>query len=234
MNDIYPNAPLDEAIFEIRFPAELSIECKRDEYYEKIRSNFSNIFVPPYEVGKSYSLQPYSFRNDDHSEIINFSVNTFSYHTKKYAGFKVFRNKAIEYLELFCQLYKIKFLKRTGLRYINYIPLERKNDTVPIHNYLKFGYILPDSIPSNFEALETGLLSKIGDGKLRTAIGLAKLTKETQVEAILLDFDFYFEGNPEVSKLELYIENSHNYIKKAFEDIISDEYRNIMQGEVKI
>jgi uncharacterized protein (TIGR04255 family) len=234
MADIYPNAPLDETIFEVRFPAELSIECKRDEYYEKIRSNFSNIFVPQYEAGKSYSLHPYSFRNNDHSEIINLSVNTFSYHKKKYEGFQIFKNKTIEYLETLFQIYKIKILKRTGLRYINYIPLERENGIIPMHNYLKFSYKLPDSISSNFEALETALLSKIGEGKLRTAIGLAKLTKDPQVEAILLDFDFYFEENLEVSKLELYLDNSHNYIKQAFEDIISDEYRNIMEGEVKI
>lgn len=34
--------PLVEVIFEIRFPAELSIECKKDEYYEKIRNDYPN------------------------------------------------------------------------------------------------------------------------------------------------------------------------------------------------
>src|SRR3989337_722907 len=137
MPKTYPNAPLDEAIFEIRFPGELSIECRRDEFYEKIRSKLPNIFVPKMEIEKSYSLQPYSFINDDHSELVNFSINTFSYHAKKYEGFNSFKNKTLRYMRLFCQLYKIKSLKRTGLRYINHISFKRENGIIPINKYLK-------------------------------------------------------------------------------------------------
>ena len=35
-NEIYPHAPLLETVFEIRFPGELSVECRRDVFFMKV------------------------------------------------------------------------------------------------------------------------------------------------------------------------------------------------------
>lgn len=232
MSKIYPNAPLDEVVIEIRFPAELSIESSRDEYYEKIRKELPNIFVPRISTGESLSLLPYSFKNDDGNETVQFSINRISYHTNKYTGYNRFKTKAMHYLPLFCRMYKIKSLKRTGLRYINYIPFERDNNIIPIQKYINFGYDIPSSIPQDYEAFNTELLSKIKDGKMKTSIGIVTSTKNPTIETIALDFDFYFEGELKLTNLGNYLETSHNHIKKVFEDIISDRYRKIMEGEI--
>ena len=41
--DIYPNSPLVEVGFEMRFPGEPRVECNRDILYEKIRGDFQNV-----------------------------------------------------------------------------------------------------------------------------------------------------------------------------------------------
>ncbi len=43
--EIYPNSPLVEVVFEVRFPGEPGVECNRDIFYEKIRGDFSNVLV---------------------------------------------------------------------------------------------------------------------------------------------------------------------------------------------
>ena len=51
--EIYKNAPLIETVFEIRFPAELTIECNRDKLYEEIRNIYSKILIPTAVPGKA-------------------------------------------------------------------------------------------------------------------------------------------------------------------------------------
>jgi len=55
MSKLYKNPPSIDAVFEIRFSAELSIECQRDRFYERIRNDYPQIFVP-IVVGESPSL----------------------------------------------------------------------------------------------------------------------------------------------------------------------------------
>ncbi len=226
----YKKPPVKEAIFEIRFPAELSIECRKDEYYEKIRKELPQIFVPAIDSPEPYPLKNYKFQSPDNSKMVMFSINRFSYHDNKYSNFDNFRKETEKYVIMFCDLYKISQLKRTGLRYINHIPITQEKGTISIKKYLKFEYNLPKSIPTDFELFQTLLLTKLNDGKLRILIQTVQ-TKENQ-EIILLDFDFFFEGKFFVTNLGEYLEKSHKHTKKVFEDLISDEYKKfIIQRE---
>jgi uncharacterized protein (TIGR04255 family) len=55
-NKIYKNAPLLEAIFEIRFPGEPAIECHRDVFFEKVRKIYPKILVPKLISGQPIAL----------------------------------------------------------------------------------------------------------------------------------------------------------------------------------
>ncbi len=227
MNTKYIDPPVIEAVFEIRFPAELSIESQRDKYYEKIREYFPDISVPKVESPEPYPLKPYRFETSDKLKMIQFSINRFSFHTKKYNTFNEFNTEVINYIESFCELYRISKLNRTGLRYINHIPIERENGVLQISKYLKFGYILPDIIPSNLELFQTVLLSRIEEGKLRILIASQNAIGTGDGEIMVLDFDFFFEGDLSVDLLKNYLQNSHIHTKKVFESLISKEYRSI-------
>ena len=231
MSNEYKNPPLVEAVFEIRFPAELSIECRKDEYYEKIRSQYPNIFVPRIIDPEPYPLKNYRFENSDKSKLVQFSISKFSFHCKKYKTFEKFGKESLKYTELFCKHYSISRLKRTGLRYINQIPIKRERGIITLFDYLKFGYILPDAIPNQMELFNTVLLTKVGKGKLRMSIHSEELGIPEGIEVIVLDFDFFFEGDLTADNLQNYLEESHLHTKKTFESLISDEYRDIMKEE---
>lgn len=229
MGNEFKKAPVIEAVFEIRFPAELSIECRRDEYYEEIRKTYSNISLPVIDSPEPNALRAYRFETEDKTSLIQFSINRFSFHSRNYKIFNEFSSETLKYLELFCNHYKISQLKRTGLRYINHIPIEMKQDVIPLSKYLKFGYNLPNTIPENLELFHTILLTKMGNGKLRILIASQEKLEPLGKNAIILDFDFFFEGELDIKNIKDYLEKSHIYTKSTFESLLSDEYINTLK-----
>lgn len=233
MSRLYKNPPLIEAIFEIRFPAELSVECQRDKFYEEIRNDYPQILVP-IVMGGSPSLKSYEFRGLEGKKIIRCSINTFSVHTNKYEGFARFEKDCLKYTQMFTKLYNITSLKGTGLRYINHIPIVRVKGCIPIQEYLKFGYSFPSELGlDKYELFDTTLITRIGEGKLKLLARYLEVPGAPQREFILLDFDYHHEGELEAGKVADYLSKSHMYTKKIFEDIISDKYKMVMEIDRK-
>ena len=231
MSKLYKNPPLVESVFEIRFPPELAIECKKDEYYNQIRREFPEINLPLVDSPEPYPMRNYLFRDNNREKGIQFSVNKCSFHRYKYLGFSLFKEEALHYLGLFAEKFNIRQLHRTGLRYVNHIPILRENGVIPIEKFLNFGYKTPKSIPEAYDYLHTVLFIKLGKGSLRILIQYRKLQDEKETEVIVLDFDYFFERDLEFTKIETYIDESHKYTKQIFEDLITEYYKKIMDME---
>jgi len=231
MSELYKNPPLIEAVFEITFPPELSIETKRDEFYKKIRNEFPEINLPLQTDQEPYPLKNYLFRDTKHEKGVAYSINKFSYHCYKYYGFARFKEESLKYLKMFAEYFGIKSLERTGLRYVNHIPILSEDGVIPIERYLHFGYRLPDSIPEKYNLLHTVIFVKLGEGNLRILIQYQKLPDALQSEIILLDFDYFLEGKLSFSNIETYLDDSHKHTKKIFEDLTTEEYKIIMRQE---
>lgn len=220
-----------ESVFEIRFPPELTIECRKDEYYEQIRAEFPEINLPLVDSPEPCPMRNYLFRDSKREKGIQFSINKCSFHRYKYLGFKQFKEEALRYLGLFTERFRIQTLYRTGLRYVNHIPILREDGVIPLGKYLNFGYRTPESIPKTYDFLHTVLFINLGDGSLRILIQYKKLPDEKETEIIILDFDYFFEGNLNFSEVQKYIDESHKHTKSIFEDLITDEFRKIMDME---
>jgi len=227
MGEPYKNAPLIEAVFEIRFPPELSIECQRYKYYNEIRKQFPNVSLPPIDSPEPYPLKGYRFETSDTSELIQFSLNRFSYHCKRYETFEKFKDNASKYIGSFCKHFNVFALNRTGLRYINHIPFKRENGGVPLSKFLKIGFVTPETIPDQMELFQTILLTRMNDGKLRILIASREPSPKTEI--ILLDFDFSFEGDLSVDALQEYLNQSHLHTKKIFLSLLTDGYKHFLE-----
>jgi uncharacterized protein (TIGR04255 family) len=228
MSEIYKNAPLIEAIFEIRFPAEISIKCKTDLFYNKIKANFPLLaMLPP---GASHI---YDFLNKEKNEIIRVGLDRISYHAKKYeGGFSKFQEDALKYLYCFIDTYQIGKIRQTGLRYVNHIPIVKIDGVIPLEKYINFGYRLPSkNIPNKFELLNTILVVRIDGGKLKILIEAKQMPDITKTDILVLDFDFMFFEKLDVKKIVEYIAESHGHTKAIFEDLISEEYKKVMEGD---
>lgn len=229
LSPIYPNAPLVEAVFEIRFPGEPAVECRRDEFFELIRSEYGHVFVPKAQPGQAPALQLYNFKREDNQTSVMTAINRFAFSTKKYEGFQKFEKEALRLIRLFADKFNIEKLTRTGLRYINVIPFVRGEGKDALSNYLQVAVKLPLAFPSEFRHLELAFVSQTEEGLITTRI--EPLVAQNGTQAILLDFDFAMEKDLHIRRIKSYLDESHRHTKAMFEQIITDNYRKYIRGE---
>ena len=98
------------------FTGKPAIECRRDDYFARVRSEFPVVAVPNAELGKGPALQPYQFRSEDEFETIMVAINRFAYSTKRYAGFGAFKPRALKLTREFCRLYGIVTRQPSAMR----------------------------------------------------------------------------------------------------------------------
>ena len=230
MAEVFPKAPLIETVFEIRFPANLRIEENKTAFFSKVEGQFPNIFLPNYLATTEPYLGtlPFKFSSVEGDKAIQLSVHRFSFHSYIYRGFDIFSIEALKYTSLFCEVYNISKLQRTGLRYINHIPFLPEKECVPIQRFLNAKYLFPKSIGESFSLIQNTFVAKLGEGKLRMMI--QNQTLEDGKPVLVLDFDYTFEGNLNRDRVKEYLNNSHRHTKQVFLDLITDEYKKIMRG----
>ncbi|MBI5208221.1 MAG: TIGR04255 family protein [Candidatus Firestonebacteria bacterium] len=230
-NDLYINAPLVETVFEIRFPGEPAIECHRDIFFEKVRDIYPKILVPKLISGQPIALEPYRFECEDSTYGVMVSLNKFGIYCRKYEGFEKFKDEILKISKIFGELFKIKKLNRTGLRYINIIPFTREDSTIPIKKILNFNINLPENISVNLKNLNIVFESETDGGCITTRIEPAISQDKTQ-EVIFLDFDYAKEKNLNFNSLEKYLNESHKHTKTFFEELITSDYKKVMKGDI--
>jgi uncharacterized protein (TIGR04255 family) len=229
--EIYVNSPLAEVIYEIRFPGEPAIECNRDKFYEEIRNEYSKVLVPNFIQGQAMAVEPYRFENEDRTGGVMLSINKIAIYCKKYKGFDLFKNETMRILTIFRKLFKVDKLKRSGLRYINIIPFTREGNIVPFKNYLNIQINLTKSISTDFKNFNMIFVSQTEGGSIATHIEPI-ISSTLTGEAIMLDFDYAKEKDLEFNSIGQYLEESHNHTKELFEELITDNYRKVMRGDV--
>lgn len=228
--NIYPNSPLIEVVFEIRFPGELRVECNRDIFYEKIREHFPNVLVPSVKDGGFPALEPYRFESEDTLTGMMIALNKFAYYARRYPGYGQFSKEVLRWVTEFGKIYKVSKLNRSGLRYINIISFSRESGVIPLNRFLKMRLDLPEVFPDNFENLSLVFISKTEWGAITTKIE-SIITADRSHEAILLDFDYAKEKDLTIDSVAQYLEESHAHTKRVFEQLITDEYRQYLKGD---
>lgn len=227
--NVYPNSPLAEVVFELRFPGELAVECRRDEYYATIRGDFPYVWVPDVEAGKPPALQPYQFKSEGDAQAVMAAINRFAYSTKQYDGFARFKPRALELAEGFCDRFGIHKLNRIGLRYINIIPFVRDAGRIPWQQYFTVRMSLPAGAFDCLTGVNIAYEAKCDVGTITTRIACVR--SDEAAEAFLLDFDFAKTESVTTAGLSAAIQEAHDETKRVFQEIVSEQYKAVMRGE---
>ena len=229
--EIYPNSPLVEVIFEIRFPGEPVVECRRDIFYESVRNEYSQVLVPQTKEGSFVALEPYCFEKKDKSAGVMLAMNKFSFYCRKYPGFAEFKKEFMKLLRGFRRAYpKIDTLTRTGFRYVNIIPFTREDGTLPFNKFLKMSIQAPPSIPPQYENISLAFISRTDSGSITARVETMQ-SADQKGEAILLDLDYAKERVLNIQSIGKYLEESHSFSRQLFEDLITDDYRAFLRGD---
>jgi uncharacterized protein (TIGR04255 family) len=231
-NELYPNQPLVEVVFEIRFPAEPMIECKRYEFYDRIRQNYSNVIIPSIQQSPFPALNPYRFEKADGSAGTMIAIDKFSYYSHRYPGYYEFKKEFLFLVSEFNKLFNLTKLIRVGWRYVNIIPFTRENGYVPLKRFFNLTLHFGKDISDECENLSITLVSKKDDYSITTRLENVKAPEESG-EALHLDFDCFKGLDLSFSEIETHIERTHGIAKKMFEQIITADYREYLRG-VKI
>ena len=232
MSEVFPNAPVKEAIFQVRFPGELSIEGKRHEFQSKVRSEYPTLYVPKVQPEVAPALQAYSFRNEEEKASINLALNSFSYSTNQYLGFEKFRNRFLAAFSVFQEMFNIPKFSRIGLRYTNHIPILKEQGIIPLVEALKIGLKLPSLIPEKYEEFLVVFATELGDGKLRCIVQYQEVQPQGK-EFLLLDFDYFIKGELNPNSIESLLETSHRHTKEVFLSLITEGYLAAMKGDTQ-
>lgn len=235
--EIYRNSPLVEVVFEIRFPGEPAVECRRHEFYDAVRGEYPEVIVPQIQTGGTPALQPYRFGRLDRSAGIMLAIDKFAYSARKYPGYEEFKEEFLKLASKFDKLFHLSNLKRTGWRYINIIPYTRENGSIPLKRFFNLDLYLPKrelitqiDAPGQYENLSITLVSRIDNYSITTKLE-SIISSDGSREALLLDLDCAKPRELLFSQTETYIEESHRIARNLFESLITDSYRKYLKGE---
>ena len=126
-------------------------------------------------------------------------------------------------------MFKLAKIDRTGLRYVNVIPFTREEELVPLEHYLTLNLNLPNRNSLAFKDFSVAFVTPANPGMLTVRIGTIS---NPQGEALLLDLDFAREKDLDLAKIAEYLQESHDFTKRCFEELITDNYKRLMSGEV--
>ncbi|MEW6534549.1 MAG: TIGR04255 family protein [Candidatus Auribacterota bacterium] len=229
MHEIYPNSPLIEVVFEIRFNPNFRIKTQLDQFYEQISAEYNSILFPNMEVGQIIGNERYRFEKKDHSAGILIALDRIAYYCRDYQGHKVFISEALKILDLFHSTFRIAKLTRLGWRYINLIPFIREDGSIPLERFFTLKLTLPSEIDGKLNNLNTIFILDIKGGQITTKI--EPIMNEDSKEAIVLDFDYSKIDGLDFSNISGEISNAHKQTRQLFELLITPEYRSYLRGE---
>jgi len=227
----FSKAPLKEVIFEIRFPISMSVACKRDEFYNEIREDYPEIFLPAPSFELHAFDQPVQYLNNDKSERVTCSAQSLSFSTTRYESFEVFKKQCVALAKIFFEKYKtIDKIKRIGFRYINHIPADRKENIVDLSSYLNFKFSLPDCLSKhNLDQFQTIFFIELEKDTSTIRVAIDDIKDDKGKDVLMLDFDLISVREIGIKEIEKYLVTYHDKIEEVFLNITTDAYKKAIR-----
>ena len=101
---------------------------------------------------------------------------------------------------------------------------------MPLDRFLNIRFQMPITITGKYSNISLGFIAKANKGSITARIETLKATDQSG-EAILLDLDYAKEEGLSMKNINKYLDESHNYSRQIFEDLITDSYRMFLRGE---
>jgi uncharacterized protein (TIGR04255 family) len=214
----FPNAPITEALLDIRakFPGSLDLqrlasfhETVKDRYPDK-REHFSWRSGFQMKPGGTVDVvQPsggtdgYSFASKDGLQIVQARMNGFTLNRlKPYDTWEVFRDEAKKQWYRFCAITTPEIVPRVALRYINRLQIP-----LPISDFLDYIRTVPEVAPQLPQGLSSFLMRLVIPALHRNAIAIVTEAMEppqAKTVPLIFDIDVFEEGAFDVQGTEMW------------------------------
>jgi uncharacterized protein (TIGR04255 family) len=206
----FPNAPLSEASYEIRFAPKLRIPAEIWRLQEQVGAACPNFSVENTLVLGGALMPSFTFASKDRTTMVRVSQQNLGIIMTSYPGFAEFQRKVVEWTGSFCTMYGVDSIARTGLRYVNNIILPRQAHlgeyVSPFVDLTRFS---SDTKNSQFVC---EIRSAISDHDLMIRTALIK----EPIPSYMLDIDCYVERPAKPENVAGLLTRFHESAKVTF------------------
>jgi uncharacterized protein (TIGR04255 family) len=223
----FPNSPLREVSFEVRFAPRLRISSEIWKLQDALASEYPSVGTET-NLTPTGLIQGHFFQTVDSENRVLASQNNFGLIKKRYPGFEAFLHEALAFTNRFCQIYGIDTLTRVGLRYSNQFLLPG-GDRVRLSEWVNTFVDLGRVDLSTTAQFVVEMRSGFDDHGVTTRTAL--LTEPAV--AYVLDVDCYVERNCAPTELARLLPTFHESAKRIFlehmKPALKDEFRRRTQ-----
>lgn len=226
--EVFPNNPLKQVAFEIRFQRNLRVLRNIDDMHDQLGPTFTfsgrEGIIFPNEPPASC----YAFSHQNGNLVLKAGEDRFAVLVTRYYKFESFVAELMNRVTNFCELFHIDSFKRVGLRYVNHISIPQYQSGFLLERHVIPYVDLQRIRPAKLRQFSAELLTDNGDCKfnIRTAFILnPKLTDGTYI----LDLDTFVESGTALGQLHNVLETLHKQAQIEFLMHITEEYKEIMR-----
>lgn len=123
--------PIIEAVIEARFPGDARVEYWRGQYQQKIRGEYSKMYVPRVALStpSATALLHYRFFNESETHFVAIAPNSLAYGSTQYPGWQAFRQEFLKHWNAVEGELQPTILTRLGMRFTNSFQSEAVGET---------------------------------------------------------------------------------------------------------
>jgi uncharacterized protein (TIGR04255 family) len=245
---IYDNAPLQEAVFEIRFSQDGFDSASTGQFYEKIKKDYphkENLQIFQFIVGnnpndkeaphipppQSPSLKAWS---SDKEKVLQVGPGILTANHLKYKDFEDFQPMVSAGLKNYLEICTPKSVQRVGTRFINRFLIP--NSSIILSDYFNFSLVPPGPL-KNSNAFQVVFLNSFINAKtgqqyeVKVRFGSESLRPGESGIAFSLDLDSYSTFNFSANYADILEvgEIAHSYVGEIFESFLTQGMRNILK-----
>lgn len=243
---VFPNAPITEALLDIRVDVLKDIDIKQlESFHEHIRDRFPDkktkttfsvgVQVSPQGTLKSLPTaggpQGYLFRSPTEHKIVQARLDGFTFNKlKPYEEWKIFKSEAHELWDLYFKLFNPIKIIRVALRYINRIEVP-----LPMKDFKDYILTNPEVAPKLPQSLAHFYMQLVMPNPEIEANAIVTQTMERptgeQKLPLILDIDVFKEVIYTENKTEIWndFEKLHVFKNDIFFDSITEKTKELFK-----
>lgn len=231
LSEVFPNNPLKQVAFEVRFQRSLKVLCDIGNFQEQLGSEF--IFT-----GREETLFPkeppalsYGFAHCGGNLIVKAGEDRFAVLVTQYEHFEWFVDEVMKRTGQFCDLFRIQTFKRIGLRYVNKIEVTYDGQDFLLEKYVHPYVDLSRLEPALLNRFSVELLTEKPDCKFNTRSAFASNPNPMAPEGnYILDLDAFIEKETGLAELSNVLALLHNQAQIEFLTHVTEEYKTFMRS----
>jgi uncharacterized protein (TIGR04255 family) len=241
MQKKYKNAPVVEAVFELRLKQDKAMDLTAPgRMFEKISKDFpikeqrqlKEVEITQGPEGPNTitrDIERMFFLTADRLQFIQLGSNLMAVHcVKPYPTWAIFRQRIKQALSTLKDIAEIGEPERLGIRYINRIeiPLEK----IDIDQYFEFSPNIGQGLPQMLAGFALSAVLPFKDNRDYCKIQLVNVLPESPGNsAYVLDIDYFMAklGNVNSDQVMLWVDDAHSEVRRLFEGCITKKLMDV-------